>query len=107
VAANRALGWRSGVVCECCGRKFQDQPQERHHRQRRRDGGDRLANVMLLRRDCHRHWTEHPEEAQRRGIIVSAYADDPAAVPLLHKGRRWVLLDDLGGTQPAQPPPPS
>lgn len=96
--ANQLLAVRSGGRCECCGRELEaGEWWERHHRQRRRDGGDRLANVVLLRSTCHKAWTEHPDHAVKRGVIVPAYTRDPAAVPLLHLGSRWVVLDDEGG----------
>lgn len=91
---------RAGDRCEACGHPLRGRA-ERHHRQRRRDGGDRLANLLLLSPECHAWVTTHPDEARRRGLIVSAYEDDPAAVPVLHRGRVWVLLGDGGEKFPA------
>lgn len=101
-AANILLMVRSLGCCEKCGN---DQgPFERHHRKRRRDGGDRLANVVLLCRSCHRHVTEHPAEARKYGWIVSV-SRDPADVPFLWHAYRqeadWVYLDDEGNTRVA------
>jgi hypothetical protein len=93
---NPVLIRRAGGRCECCSRQLDNQA-ERHHRIRRRDGGDRFANLLLLRPECHRYWTEHPEEARERGIILSAENRNPAAAPVLHHGARWVVLDDHGG----------
>jgi hypothetical protein len=76
-------------------------PVERHHRIRRRDGGDRLANLLLLRDTCHRWWTEHPDDAKARGIILVP-GSDPEAEPVLHRGKGWVRLDDVGRAQRAQ-----
>lgn len=104
-AANLALQRRSGGRCEHCGAQLQGRV-ERHHRQRREVGGDRLANVVYLRPECHQWITEHPEEATRQGWIVSSYHPDPAAAPMLHGGIDWVLLDDDGTTQRAQGSPP-
>lgn len=104
--ANGLLWARSGGRCEHCGLTIGAQdPVERHHRIRRRDGGDRLSNLLLLRKACHQWITEHPEEAREKGWIVSALGGvDPTAAPLLHWGRRWVTLTDEGTTLHAQDP---
>lgn len=94
-AMDRLLQARAGGLCDCCGVPL-DGACERHHRQRRRDGGDRLANLLVLRPACHRYWTGQPEEARRRGLIVSAYVVDPGAVPVLWRGREWLVLGDGG-----------
>lgn len=90
---------RSGLYCECCGKDTYGVQTERHHRQRRRDGGDRLSNLLLLRRECHQYWTEHPTEAKSRGIIVPPWTD-PADTPVLLRGTSWSLLTDDGTTVP-------
>jgi hypothetical protein len=76
---------------------------ERHHRQRREVGGDRLANLLALHSDCHRWITEHPAGAMEQGWIVSTAAADPALVPVrlpgLSGSAMW-LLDDDGGRVP-------
>lgn len=103
VEADQALVARSGGRCECCGRRLDPGDRwERHHRQRRQVGGDRLANLLRLRGRCHRYWTEHPRLAMDRGLIVSAHAADPATVPVLTVGvvARWVLLNDEGRAEP-------
>lgn len=102
--ANRVLAVRSGGCCEWCGRNYG--PFERHHRKRRRDGGDRLANILLLCRDCHHHTTEHPLKAREAGLIVSV-SRDPAEVPFLQLHRNWVWLDDAGNATPFFEPMPT
>lgn len=92
--ANLLLQRRAGVVCECCHLRL-GATYERHHRQRRRDGGDRLANLLILRPECHAYWTAHPAEAMARGIIVPTHAD-PAEIPVLWRSVEWSLLDDSG-----------
>lgn len=102
--ADLALGRRSGLRCECCGEPTGGR-YERHHRMRRRDGGDRLANLMVLRPRCHAYWTEHPAEARARGIIVSALGNaDVADVPVIgYSGLPGaVYLDDRGRTRRAR-----
>lgn len=94
-SANLALMARAAWFCECCGMPVDGQSVERHHRQRRRDGGDRLANLLMLLSSCHHFWTEHPADAIVRGIIVRTHAD-PAEVPVLWRGSDWSLLDDAG-----------
>lgn len=100
--ANIALNLRSGSRCECCGGRLYAGNIERHHRIRRRDGGDRLSNLLIIRRTCHQYWTEHPALARDRGIILLT-TDDPETVPVLWRGREWSLLDDDGNRTPTQP----
>lgn len=87
------LEFRAQGRCEFCGELRDRGDTERHHRMRRRDGGDRLANILLLHRRCHAWITEHPEAATRGGWIVPTW-DDVLAVPVLIRGRRYVLTDD-------------
>lgn len=95
-AATLALLRRSGHRCEKCGHPLNGQ-LERHHRQRRRVGGDRLSNLLALHTVCHQWITEHPTDALAAGWIVSSHAPDPAAVPVRLPGADWWLLDDDGG----------
>lgn len=102
--ANHLLAVRSGGACERCGRNLVGTrlPYSRHHRQRRRDGGDRLSNLLLLcgtgTTGCHGWITEHPDPAQAAGWIVPALGDeDPAAVPVRLADGWLYLLDDAGG----------
>jgi hypothetical protein len=103
--ANQILWGRANGCCERCGRPI-GESAERHHRQRREVGGDRLANLLLLHSECHAWITEHPEAAQEAGWIVSTLgpiggAPDPADVPVrLPDGWLWLLRDD-GGKTPA------
>lgn len=102
--ATTTLLARCGGSCERCGRPLGDR-MERHHRQRRRVGGDRLANLMALHPACHAWITEHPQEARDAGWIVPAegpggVAPDPAEFPVrLPSG--WYLLTDDGTKTPA------
>lgn len=88
---------RSRGLCEICG---DEKPTERHHRRRRRDGGDRLANLLFLCTGCHRLITDQPEtltKARANGWIVAALAvSDVDAVPVRQWDTTWVLLDDDG-----------
>lgn len=86
-------GWR----CERCGQPLVDN-LERHHRQKRVTGGDRLANIVGLHTVCHAWVHAHPAESRDSGLIVSSYAADPAEVPVWIGGVRW-LLDDEGGRE--------
>ena len=101
--ANQLLAIRAGGRCERCGVDLTDGSRSvnRHHRQRREVGGDRLANILLLcgsgTTGCHGHVTVHPEEAVANGWSVKALGGtDPALVPVRINGRLW-LLDDAGG----------
>lgn len=99
--ATHALWARSGGRCERCDRALGGGiGVSRHHRMRRRDGGDRLSNLLLLcgsgTTGCHGWVTEHPDEAYANGWSVRALATtDPAEVPVRINGRLWVL-DDHG-----------
>lgn len=97
-AADRVLQRRCGGRCEICG--TERGPFERHHRKRRRDGGDRFCNLLYLCASCHRHVTEHPAEARRYGWIVSM-SREPDEIPVLWFRREWVVLDDAGQARPA------
>lgn len=101
--ATNALLRRSGGRCERRGCDLYRTGIERHHRIRRRDGGDRLANLLALCPDCHAHITRHPAEARENGWIVTAHAADPTTVPVLIAGTWW-LLDDDGGRTRTTPP---
>lgn len=96
--ANHLLLLRSGHRCERCGHVL-GEPQyiERHHRLRRRDGGDRLSNLLILHRRCHTYITEHPAESKVNGWIVPT-GQDPSEVPVILPGltgtARWLLRDD-------------
>lgn len=101
--ANPLLMARSNGCCEHCGRPLNGRV-ERHHRQRRQVGGDRLSNILMLLPEHHAYLTEHPEEARANGWVVSSHgpdgAPDPATVPVrLPDGYLW-LLDDAGGKRP-------
>lgn len=92
---------RSHGKCERCGHDITGETRvERHHRMRRRDGGDRLANLLLLHSSCHKWVTEHPEESVTEGWIVQANGSlDPADIPVRISGYLW-HLDDVGGRRP-------
>lgn len=92
-------------LCELCG---DNPPTERHHRKRRRDGGDRLANLLFLCSTCHRWITDEPESitlARAKGYIVPALGvSDVETYPVLQWGTTWVLLDDDGHAVACDPP---
>jgi hypothetical protein len=102
--ASSLLYARSRARCEVCGHRLLARV-ERHHRQRRAVGGDRLANLLYLHSDCHAWLHAHPVEARAGGWIVSAYGD-PATTPVRLWSKALVLLDDSGGfTEPASVKP--
>jgi hypothetical protein len=92
--ANAVLVTRCHGRCERCNLGLNGQ-MERHHRIRRRDGGDRLSNLLALHPTCHTYITEHPEEAKANGWIVSALAGtDPTEARVRIDGLWWLLRDD-------------
>lgn len=88
---------RAAGSCERCGKECG--PVQRHHRKRRREGGDSLENLVVLGAPCHRWAHAHPVEARRTGFIVSM-SREPAEVPILWHLHEWVYLDDVGGKHP-------
>ena len=97
-AADWQLQARANGCCERCGRPLRRDFTSRHHRQRRRDGGDRLCNLLLLcgdgTRGCHGWITEHPLEATDQGWIVPTWAN-PLNIPVrMADGYLWLLADD-------------
>jgi 5-methylcytosine-specific restriction endonuclease McrA len=101
--ATTVLYIRSRGFCEFCCDPLTE-PVERHHRLRRRDGGDRLANLLILHQRCHQFVTEHPHMETPAGRIVRT-GHDPATVPVWIDGDWW-LLDDQGGKTPTEAPCP-
>lgn len=72
--ATVALVRRDSDRCGWCGQPLAGNA-ERHHRQRRRVGGDALANLVLLHSRCHQDVHSHPLLAQERGFIVPTWGD--------------------------------
>lgn len=102
--ANQVLAVRCAGRCEVCGDLLRGRV-ERHHRKRRRDGGDTLAQILYLHPGCHNKVTENPTWAHDHGYIVWV-AENPLDVPVFWCGRQWVLLDDEGGCTPIAAPSP-
>lgn len=91
---NLILMARAGYACERCG--HDDAGIERHHRKRRRDGGESFPNLTALCPQCHSWCHAHPSLARKYGWIVSVNRN-PAVVPMLWRSKEWVLLTDDGG----------
>jgi hypothetical protein len=100
--ASMALLRRSGGRCECCGADLRGRA-ERSHRVRRRDGGDRLSNLLLVLPEHHVEFHHRPVWAKGQGFQLYPH-DDPAARPVHYRGQRWVMLDDDGGMTDCDPP---
>lgn len=118
-AAQRRLVYdRDGGRCARCGIAADVVGFNDHHRQNRGMGGrqgDARATANLPARRvilcgsgttrCHGWVTEHPDEAERAGLIVRRGGGiDPAKVPVL-TWRGWILLDDAGGWSSCAEPP--
>jgi hypothetical protein len=86
---------RAAGSCERCGKECG--PVQRHHRKRRREGGDSLENLVVLGAPCHREVHAHPVEARRTGFIVSM-SREPLDIPILWHLREWVYLTPDGDT---------
>lgn len=77
-AARAAVRERQDGQCARCGNLY----TEIHHRQRRRDGGHGLANLVGLCHDDHKWVHANPKRARDAGYIVSAHVEDVALVPV-------------------------
>ena len=90
-----ALQRRSGGTCEICGSQPGTDP---HHRKPRRCRDHRVVNGLWLCRTCHDGAHQHPGEARDKygWIVSSSPKADPASVPLLIHGNRWVTLEPNG-----------
>lgn len=96
--ASLVLNLRQRGRCGRCGKALNNDGA-RHHRQRRRDGGDTLGNLVFLHTACHRWVHANPAESRELGLIVP-FADDPLGYPMRVPGQGWVLLDDEGRAVP-------
>lgn len=92
---NLLLEARAAGACEKCGKECG--PVQRHHRKRRREGGDSVENLLFVGAPCHQRIHAHPVESRRYGWIVSAYVADPSTVPVLWRSKEWVLFTADGG----------
>lgn len=98
--ANQALLIRSRGCCEVCGVDLlaNQRPVSRHHRQRRRDGGDRLSNLLLLcgtgTTGCHGTITGNPSMARVSGWIVPTEVDPRTISVRLADGYLYYLDDE-------------
>lgn len=100
LTAGPMLEARAGGCCERCGSGRG--PFDRHHRKRRRDGGDTYANILYVCSGpggCHGWIHEHPAESRKAGWIV-AVARDPASMPVWWRRQTWLFFDADGGTHP-------
>lgn len=83
---------RDNRQCRRCGMRG----SEIHHRQRRRDGGHGLGNMILLCSSCHKWAHANPVDARVAGFIVSAWVQDPATVTVSTFSGP-MRFDDTGG----------
>ena len=91
-STREAVQRRSQGQCEVCD----SQPAtDMHHRRRRKERDHRVVTALHCCRTCHRGIHAHPAEARTYGWITYSTAD-PASVPLLIHGNRWVVLQPNG-----------
>lgn len=83
---------QDGQCCRC-GNTY----RELHHRQRRREGGHEVCNLVGLCPTCHKWAHANPKAAQQFGYIVQPHVDDVAAVPI-KSFMGWVRFTEDGGT---------
>jgi hypothetical protein len=85
----RLVKARAQGRCERCG----GPGSEVHHRQRRREGGHGIENLVLLCAIDHRWAHANPEDARREGYIVSTSLSrwTIADIPIFQFGRAVYL----------------
>lgn len=115
VEASRAVvRSRDGHRCQMCGASVLNIESSIHHRLNKGNGGSALLErpSVLVRlcgsgtTRCHGWVTEHPDAAGRLGWLLPRNNPDidPEREPLYTYELGWVLLDDLGGRTPCDPP---
>jgi hypothetical protein len=67
-----------------------------HHRQRRREGGHAVSNLVWLCRTCHEWAHADPVEATAKGFIISVYVEDTTQIRI-KTFAGWVKFDNEGG----------
>jgi hypothetical protein len=65
-----------------------------HHRQRRREGGHGIWNLLGVDNVCHSRIHAHPKWAHANGWIVSVFDEEAPSVPVKVRGRMVLLTDD-------------
>lgn len=95
-AARKAVADRDQGQCCRCGGAATDV----HHRQRRREGGHGVHNLVSLCRNCHSACHARPKMAMETGYIVPTHVpQDEVAQVVLHAFYGPVRLDQQGGVQ--------
>lgn len=95
---------RCGGYCERCGIPLGEDFALHHRKLKSRGGKDHISNLICLHHHCHNmgNGSVHlaPEEATRRGLIVSSW-DDPEeiAVELCDGSRVTLTADGQYGTE--------
>lgn len=78
--------------CARCGSLY----SEVHHRQRRREGGHGIENLVGLCTTDHRWVHANPEQAREYGYIVGVHVDDVESAPI-KTFVGWVRFTKDGG----------
>jgi hypothetical protein len=90
---------RCDGYCEKCGIPLSADFALHHRKLKSRGGKNDVTNLVALHHNCHNMGTESvhmkPEEATRRGLMVSSW-DDPASVPVTLDDGSSVLLTEDG-----------
>lgn len=91
-SARKKVHERSNGQCSRCGMAG----SQIHHRQRRREGGHAVSNLVLLCGTCHRDVHADPVEAASKGYIISVFVSDTTQIRI-KTFAGWALFDDEGG----------
>jgi hypothetical protein len=98
-SARRGLRGRSGGRCEGC--PCAAATDYAHRKACSQGGGWCLSNALHLCRACHAWAHANPEMARSVGWMVRR-SEDPAAIPALLHGGRWMLLHPDGTSTPIE-----
>ena len=67
-----------------------------HHRQRRRDGGHDVWNLVWLCRACHSWAHANPDAAKRTGIIIPPWDNNESHMMPIYTYVGFVVFDNEG-----------
>ena len=91
--ARRIVKERDENRCQRCGGLGTDI----HHRQRRREGGHEVGNLVLLCRLDHSWVHGNPAVARETGYIIPTHITDPTTIPFKLWTGEWEYTDNDGG----------
>lgn len=90
-AARNAVRERQNGQCARCGNAYSDL----HHRQRRREGGHGVHNLVGLCRTDHKWVHANPKRAREDGFIIGVHEKDVASI-FIKTFMGWMIFTEDG-----------